>query len=230
MRTALERTWVHAGILLLVLLAGAVVALTVDLPSVGAVRAWLASTGAAGLVLLAAGLGLALIAPVPRTAVSMLAGLVAGFWAGLAVALGGALLGGLAGFGLSRWLGRGAALRLAGARLARVDGLVGERGFVSLLTARLIPAVPFTLLSYAAGLTAVRLLPYLAATAVGTVSSTVVQVGAGASAPFIVRQATTLTVVPPLAAAVLLTAGGAVAWRRRARRRPVEPGPGPVSG
>lgn len=211
MRTALERTWVHAGILLLVLLAGAVVALTVDLPSVGAVRAWLASTGAAGLVLLAAGLGLALIAPVPRTAVSVLAGLVAGF-------------------GLSRWLGRGAALRLAGARLARVDGLVGERGFVSLLTARLIPVLPFTLLSYAAGLTAVRLLPYLAATAVGTVPSTVVQVGAGASAPFIVRQATTLTVVPLLAAAVLLTAGGAVAWRRRARRRPVEPGPEPVSG
>ena len=40
-RTALERTWVRAGLLLLVVLAGGAVALTVDLPSVDAVRGWL---------------------------------------------------------------------------------------------------------------------------------------------------------------------------------------------
>ncbi|WP_448624128.1 TVP38/TMEM64 family protein [Geodermatophilus sp. URMC 64] len=218
MRTALERTWVRAGLLLLVLLAGVVVALTVDLPSVDSVRAWLASAGTAGFVVLTGALGLALLAPVPRTALSVLVGLVAGFWVGLAVALGGALLGGLAGFALSRWLGRGAATRLAGPRLARVDQLVGERGFVSVLTARLIPVVPFTLLSYAAGLTGVRLVPYLAATAVGLVPSTVVQVGLGASAPFVVEQATTFTVVPVLLVAGLLAALGALAWRRRKRR------------
>jgi uncharacterized membrane protein YdjX (TVP38/TMEM64 family) len=214
------------------LAAGAVLAVTVDLPSVGSTRAWLASTGGAGLVVLTVVLGLALLAPVPRTALSVFAGVVAGFGAGLAVALGGALLGGLAGFGLSRWLGRGAAIRLAGPRLARVDELVGERGFVSVLTGRLLPVVPFTLLSYAAGLTGVRVAPYLAATAVGLVPSTVVQVGVGASAPFIVAQATTFTVVPVLLAAVLLVGLGGLAWRRRKRRAAVpddaEPEPGPV--
>jgi uncharacterized membrane protein YdjX (TVP38/TMEM64 family) len=217
-RTALERTWVRAGILLLVLVAGVVVALTVDLPSVDSVRDWRASAGSAGFVVLAGALALALLAPVPRTALSVLVGLVAGFWVGLAVALGGAMLAGLAGFALSRWLGRGAAIRLAGARLARVDQLVGERGFVSVLTARLIPVVPFTLVSYAAGLTGVRLAPYLAGTAVGLIPSTVVQVGIGASASFVVEQAATFTVVPVLLVAGPMAALGAVAWRRRKRR------------
>src|SRR3954447_5323004 len=217
-RTALARTWVRAGILLLVLLAGVVLALTVDLPRVGSVRAWLHSVGTAGSVALTAAVGVALLAPVPRTALSVLVGLVAGFWTGLAVALGGAMLGGLAGFGLSRWLGRGAATRLAGARLARVHQPVCERGLLFVLTARVIPVVAFTLLSYAAGLAGVRLLPYLAATAVGLVPSTVVQVGVGASAPFVVEQATTFTLLPVLLVAVLLAVLGALTWRRRKQR------------
>jgi uncharacterized membrane protein YdjX (TVP38/TMEM64 family) len=208
---------VRAGLLVLVLAVGAVVALAVDLPSVASVRGWLDSTGGAGPVLLALALGAALLAPVPRTALSVLAGVVAGFWTGLAVALGGALLGGLAAFGLSRWLGRGAAARLAGPRLERVDRLVGERGFVSVLSGRLIPVVPFTLLSYAAGLTGVRLLPYLAATAVGLVPSTAVQVGLGASAPFVVAHATAFTAVP-VVVVVALAAVGLLAWRRHRRR------------
>jgi uncharacterized membrane protein YdjX (TVP38/TMEM64 family) len=216
-RTAWRRTWVRAGVLLLVLAAGAVVALTVDLPSVASVRGWLRSTGGAGPVLLALALGVALLAPVPRTALSVLAGVVAGFWTGLAVALGGALLGGLAAFGLSRWLGRDAAARLAGPRLEKVDRLVGERGFVSVLGGRLIPVVPFTLLSYAAGLTGVRLLPYLAATAVGLLPSTAVQVGLGASAPVVVAHATAFTAVP-VTVAVVLAAVALLAWRRHRRR------------
>ena len=60
------------------------------------------------------GLALVLLAPVPRSALSVLVGLVAGFGPGLAVALAGGLLAALAAFGLSRTLGRSAATRLAG--------------------------------------------------------------------------------------------------------------------
>ena len=215
-RTAWGQTWVRAALLHHVLAAGAVVALTVDLPGVASVRGWLDSTGAAGPVLLALALGAVLLAPVPRTALSVLAGVVAGFWTGLAVALGGALIGGLAGFALSRWLGRDAAARLAGPRLEKVDRLVGERGFVSVLGGRLIPVVPFTLLSYAAGLTGVRLAPYLAATAVGLLPSTVVQVGLGASAPFALAHATAFAAVPG-AVVVALAAVGLIVRRRRRR-------------
>jgi uncharacterized membrane protein YdjX (TVP38/TMEM64 family) len=172
------------------------------------------------------GLALALLAPVPRSALSVLLGVVAGFGPGLAVALAGGLLGGLAAFGLGRALGRPAVTRLAGRRLARVDRLMTDRGFWALLVGRLTPVVPFVVLSYGAGLTAVRLTPYALATAIGLVPSTVLQVGVGASAGALATWATTFTVVPVVATVLVLAGLAALAWRRR---RPSAGDPVPAS-
>ena len=155
---------------------------------------------------------LVLLAPVPRSALSVLVGVVAGFWTGLAVAFAGGLLGAVFAFGLSRGLGRSAVLRLAGPRVARADGLVSDRGFLAVLTGRLVPVVPFVAVSYGAGLTGVRFLPYLLATALGLVPSTLLQVGVGASAGFLVEQATAWAVLAVLLAGVVV---GSVVWRRR---------------
>jgi uncharacterized membrane protein YdjX (TVP38/TMEM64 family) len=164
-----------------------------------------------------------LLAPVPRSATSVLLGVVAGFEVGLAVAMAGGLLGGLAAFGLARALGRPAVTRLAGRHLDRVDRLMADRGFWALLAGRLLPVVPFVVLSYGAGLTAVRLTPYALSTAIGLVPSTVVQVGIGASAGVLAAWATPVTVVP-IAAAVLGAAGlTALAWRRRRRTLDAQP-------
>ena len=46
------------------------------------------------------------------------------------------------------------------------DG-IARRGFVAVLYARIAPGMPFTLVNYASGLTAVRLLVFAAATALG---------------------------------------------------------------
>jgi uncharacterized membrane protein YdjX (TVP38/TMEM64 family) len=158
--------------------------------------------------------------------VSALLGLVAGFWAGLGVALAGGLLGGLAAFALARALGRPAVERFAGRRLRVVDRLAVDRGFLAVLTGRLVPVVPFVVLSYGSGLTPVRLGPYTAATAVGLVPSTVVQVGVGASAGAIVAGANAVTVVLLVVLTVAAAGGALVWWRRRARpersRAPVE--------
>lgn len=212
-----DTTWLRAALLVLLLVAGLVVALTVELPDVDVVRRWLDDAGAAGWAGLVAGVGLVLMAPVPRTAVSVLLGLVAGFVPGLLVALAGAMLAALGSFGLARRLGRAAVTRLAGPRLDRLDRLLVDRGFVPLLVGRLLPVVPFVVLSYGSGLTAMRLLPYLAATALGILPSTVVQVGVGASAPALVS-GVTAAVALPLAA--LVVAG--VLWFRR-RRAGVSP-------
>jgi uncharacterized membrane protein YdjX (TVP38/TMEM64 family) len=212
-----DTTWLRAGLLALLLVAGLALALTVELPDVDVVRRWLDGVGAAGWAALVAGVGVVLMAPVPRTAVSVLLGLVAGFVPGLLVALAGAMLGALGSFGLARWLGRAAVTRLAGPRLSRLDRLLVDRGFVALLVGRLVPVVPFVVLSYGAGLTAMRLLPYLAATALGILPSTVVQVGVGASAPALVSSATAAAVLPLIA----LVAVG-VLWFRR-RRAAVSP-------
>jgi uncharacterized membrane protein YdjX (TVP38/TMEM64 family) len=212
-----DSTWVRAAVLGLVVALGLVLALTVDLPSVGAVRTWVDGAGGAAWAAMVLGLALLLLAPVPRSALSVLLGVVAGFGPGLAVALAGGLLGGLAAFGLSRALGRPAVTRLAGPRLGRVDRLMVDRGFWALLVGRLIPVVPFVVLSYGAGLTAVRLTPYALSTAIGLVPSTVVQVGIGASAGVLATWATTFTVVPVVVAALLVAGLGALA---RPRRRP----------
>jgi uncharacterized membrane protein YdjX (TVP38/TMEM64 family) len=182
MTAAARGTWLRAAVLVLLLAAGAGAALTLDLPSVATVRSWADGAGIAVMVL---AVGLVLLSPVPRSAVSVLVGVVAGFATGVAVAFLGGLLAALAAFGLSRGLGRTAALRLAGPRMARVDGLVTDRGFLAVLTGRLLPVVPFVALSYAAGLTGVRLVPYGLATALGLIPSTVLQVGIGASVGFV---------------------------------------------
>ena len=217
MTTAARGMWLRAGVLVAVLLGGVGAALVLDLPSVGTVRSWVDDAGMAGLAALVLGYGLVLLAPVPRSALSVLVGVVAGFWTGVAIAFTGGLLAALAAFGLSRTLGRSAVLRLAGPRLTRVDDAVSDRGFVAVLTGRLLPVVPFVVTSYGAGLTGVRFAPYLAGTALGLVPSTVVQVGIGASAGFVVDSASA-AVLAPLAAVVLVAAVvGAVVWRRRVR-------------
>jgi uncharacterized membrane protein YdjX (TVP38/TMEM64 family) len=212
-RTAVDSTWVRAAVLGLLVLAALLLALTVELPDVGTVRGWVDDAGPWTWIGIVLGVALVLLAPVPRSAISVLLGVVAGFPAGLAVALAGGLLGGLAAFGLSRLLGRPAVARLIGRRMASVDRLMVDRGFWALLVGRLIPVIPFVAVSYGAGLTAVRLPPYALSTALGLIPSTVVQVGVGASAGVLADRAASL-VVPALA--LLVLAGlGLLAWRRR---------------
>ncbi len=217
MRTTGDGTWLRAAVLGVLLVLGTVLALTLDLPDVDEARAWVDGAGGAGWTAMVLGLALVLLAPVPRSALSVLVGLVAGFGAGVAVAFAGALLAAVAAFGLSRTLGRSAATRLAGPRLARVDDLMARRGFVAVLAGRLLPMVPFVVLSYGAGLTAIRWAPYVAGTAVGLVPSTVLQVGIGASATVVADRATPLTVLPLLGAVVVVAAFAARAWHRRRR-------------
>ncbi|CCG02880.1 hypothetical protein [Blastococcus saxobsidens] len=76
MRVAGERIELRAAALVAVLLAGAVLALTVDLPSGAQVRTWLDGRGPEGWLLLVAVLAVVLVAPVPRSVLSVLGGVV----------------------------------------------------------------------------------------------------------------------------------------------------------
>jgi uncharacterized membrane protein YdjX (TVP38/TMEM64 family) len=109
--------------------------------------------------------------------------------------------------------------RLVGPRFERVDRMMIDRGFVAVLAGRLLPVMPFVVLSYGAGLTAIRLAPYALATAIGLVPSTIVQVGIGASAGVLADRATVVTVVTGVLA-VLLLAGWGILARRGAPAAP----------
>ncbi|MGY1779765.1 TVP38/TMEM64 family protein [Geodermatophilus sp. SYSU D01036] len=208
-------TWVRAALLLAVLVAGTVVALTVQLPDVGAVRRWVEGAGVAGLVLLALAKGALLVGPVPRSALCVLLGVVLGFWTGAAVAYAGGLLGALAAFALSRSLGRDTAVRLAGPRVTAVDRAVAGRGLLAVLVARLLPVAPFAVVSHAAGLSAVRFRAYAAGSALALVPTTALQVGVGASVPGLAARAGS-PVVPALIGGIALVAACSV-WLRRRR-------------
>jgi len=62
----------------------------------------------------------------------------------------------------------------------RRDDASPRRGFLTVLVAQLIPVVPFTVVNYLAGATALRLRLFLSATALGIVPATTAHVALGA--------------------------------------------------
>ena len=208
----------RAAVLVAILLAGTVLVLTTDLPTVDQVRGWVGDAGVAGWAAMAGGTALAVLAPVPRSALALLTGVLLGFWPGLLVAVVGAMLGALLGFALGRALGRDTLLRLAGPRLRKADQLAMDRGFLAVLTARLTPVLPYFLVNYAAGLSGVRLPVYLAATLVGLLPGAVFNVAVGSVAGGLGAWGLVVTSGPVLAVALVVLV---VRRRRRGRSTPV---------
>jgi len=67
----------------------------------------------------------------------------------------------------------------------RRDDASPRRGFLTVLVARLIPVVPFTVVNYLAGATALRLRLFLSATALGIVPAHVALGDYGSRAPLV---------------------------------------------
>lgn len=175
--------------------------------------------GVAAAVVFGVAYGLCTVAFVPRPLLNLAAGALFGSQLGLASALAGTVLGAGIAFGLGRALGQDA-LRplLRGRWLKAADGQLSRHGFRSMLAARLFPGVPFWAANYCAAVSRMKVVPFLVATALGSVPNTAAYVvaGARASAPtspaFLIAMAA--IALPGLAGAV-------VAWRKRHHlRRP----------
>lgn len=129
-------------------------------------RTW-AAPAYFGLYAVALGLGF------PGSALTLLGGAAFGMWPGLLVNFLGALAGASLAFYEARLLGRDVVVRLAGRRLARLEGLASPRAaFLTFARLRLIPLVPFNGVNFAAGLTTAPFPAYLGGTAIGIVPST----------------------------------------------------------
>jgi uncharacterized membrane protein YdjX (TVP38/TMEM64 family) len=94
-------------------------------------------------------------------------GLLFGTAVGTPTAIVAATVGASAAFSVSRRFGAGAVGELSGHRVRVVQDWIARRGFLAVLYARILPAMPFHLVNYAAGLTRVRLRVFAAATAIG---------------------------------------------------------------
>lgn len=184
--------WWRPALLVALVAASVVVALTVGLPPVAGIRAWVDGAGWAGPVAFAALYAVSTLTPVPASVLSIVAGVLFGIPVGVAVVLCGALTGAACGFAVARVLGRDAVTRVGGGRVARLDGLLRRRGFLAVVGLRLVPLLPFTTLNLAFGLTAVGPRNYLLGTALGILPAATAYVTIGAygttpgSVPFLV--------------------------------------------
>jgi len=153
----------------LALLVGALfaaVALTGDL-SADRVRDAVDDVGVAAPLAFVVVSALLTVAMFPGPLLSGASGLLFGTAIGTPTSIVAATLGGSLAFSLSRRFGARPVDELSGHRVRAVQDFIAQRGFLSVLYARILPAMPFNVVNYAAGLTRVPLLTFAAATAIG---------------------------------------------------------------
>lgn len=103
----------------------------------------------------------------PGTIFTVFGALLYGLWFGFALNLIGALLGAVAAYYAARLMGRRAFDGLAPQKLKELEVRVAKRPFETVLMLRLIPLIPYNALSFALGVTSIRIKPYVFGTLLG---------------------------------------------------------------
>ncbi|MEV4827663.1 VTT domain-containing protein [Micromonospora sp. NPDC049257] len=209
--------------LLLVMLVGfAAVLLVAPRPDVGELPR-LADTlgGYAPVVGIVVG-ALLLVALVPRTFVTLVAGAVFGAVEGAAYALGAALLAAALGFAVGRVLGREFVAERVRGRLARLDGWFARQSVLGVITVRMLPIAGFGLVSYGYGTTGARVLPFLVGSVLASAPTAFgyAAIGAAASSPGSINW----YAAAPASLGLIASAVLAYQWWRAERRRRLDPG------
>ncbi|MFN0076385.1 MAG: TVP38/TMEM64 family protein [Prosthecobacter sp.] len=162
-------------LLILVIFAGIVVPFVIwgaqfdAALSLEGARQWMAGYGAwawaAGIVLLIADI----VLPVPSTVVMSALGWMYGWWLGGLICAAGSMLSGIIAYAGCRWLGRGAALWIAGeAGLRRGEEIFEKRGGWLVALSRWMPVLPEAV-ACLAGLSRMRWRVFLPALVCGSV-------------------------------------------------------------
>ncbi len=173
--------------IVLLLVAAGIAVLLWRLPIADLVRAaldWTAANRESAWIAFIALYIVATVCFVPGLPLTLAAGAIFGVAAGTALVSVGSTLGATAAFFVGRtvardWVGR----RIeAWPRFRAVDRAVASRGFWVVLLMRLSPALPFFLLNYAFGITAVKPREYVFGSWLGMLPATLAYVYAGSVA------------------------------------------------
>ncbi|KUO17240.1 TVP38/TMEM64 family protein [Streptomyces dysideae] len=210
---ALLSPWSRLSLLVVLLAAGASAVLLFE-PQKLLADGWPPQIGGAtAAVVFAVAYGLCTVAFVPRPLLNLAGGALFGSQLGLGSALAGTVLGAGIAFTLGRVLGQDA-LRplLRGRWLQAADGQLSRHGFRSMLAARLFPGVPFWAANYCAAVSRMGYVPFLLATALGSIPNTAAYAVAGARASTPTSPAFLIALA---CIALPALAGVVVAWRKR---------------
>jgi uncharacterized membrane protein YdjX (TVP38/TMEM64 family) len=180
------------------------------------VRDWVDGYGAAGpLVFIAVSASLTVVL-FPGPVLAAASGLLFGTALGTPVSIASATLGATLAFCLSRWWAHDAVVALAGPRLDALRTWIGRRGFLTVLYARIVPGVPYTLVNYAAGLAPIRLRSFAAATSIGVSPRAFAYTALGGS----LGNLDSPEALAAVAVLVAMAVAGIAVARREARSRP----------
>jgi uncharacterized membrane protein YdjX (TVP38/TMEM64 family) len=168
-RQVSRRRMVATGAVIAGLIA---VALLVPLPTAVQMRDWATSVGPwFPLAFLAAHIVVTVL-PFPRTAFTLAAGLLFGPLLGITLAVVASTASAVIALLLVRAAGWQLSRLVRHQAVETVDARLCDRGWIAVMSLRLIPAVPFSVLNYAVGASAIRVLPYTLATLAGMLPGT----------------------------------------------------------
>ncbi len=148
------------------------IVLLVPLPTALQLRDWATSVGPWFPLAFLAAHVVVTVFPFPRTAFTLSAGLLFGPLLGVGIALVASTLSAVIALFLVRAVGWQLNRLVRHPRVEALNTRLEKRSWPTVLSMRMIPAVPFSVLNYAAGASAIRALPYTLATIVGLLPGT----------------------------------------------------------
>lgn len=122
----------------------------------------------------------AIVAPIPAFFITLANAAIWGWWQGALLSWTSSMVGASLCFYIARILGRDVVVRLnSHAAVQQMERFFDRYGANAIVIARLLPFVPFDLVSYFAGLTSVKFWKFFVATGLGQLPATVVYSYAG---------------------------------------------------
>lgn len=123
---------------------------------------------------------MAMFSVIPAGSIIAIAGGMAfGVYYGTLYTIIGAVVGATVAFYISRLLGRGAVDRFLKGKFSSFEEGMENRGFLLILVLRLIPIIPFNVISFGAGLSKIRYLDYMLATMIGIIPGVIAYTNLG---------------------------------------------------
>ena len=117
----------------------------------------------------------AIAAPLPAFIITFSNAAIFGWWQGALLSWSSSMAAAALCFVLSRWFGRGLAEKMASRfALEQIDQFFARHGQYAILISRLLPFVSFDVVSYAAGLTPIKMRHFLLATGLGQLPATLI--------------------------------------------------------
>ena len=118
----------------------------------------------------------AIIAPLPAFLITAVNGLVFGLYWGTLISWIGAMCGALVSFMMSRFFYKSFSQKIRSHKkgIEYIERLESRYGFKVILTARLLPFISFDFISYAAGLSKIKVRSFILATGIGMLPATIV--------------------------------------------------------